>query len=82
MAMAMAMSELETLQQRLAEAEAQLHQIQMKGSITQTAFSLGGQNAVQRSAVDPVKLEAYVNRLRMQIARLEGRNVRTGQVIW
>ncbi|MBE7732163.1 hypothetical protein [Devosia faecipullorum] len=76
------MTDLATLKSRLAEAEAQYHQVSLKGSITQTAFSLGGQNAVQRAAVDPVKLQAYIQDLKMQIARQEGGAGRMRQVTW
>lgn len=76
------MTDLATLQSRLAEAEAQYHVVSTKGSITQTAFSQGGQHAVSRSAVDPVKLQAYIQDLKMQIARLEGRGGRVRQVTW
>lgn len=76
------MTDIATLKTRLAEAETQLHQIQLKGSVTQIAHSLGGQNAVQRAAVDPVKLQAYIQELKLQIARLEGGVGRMRQVTW
>lgn len=75
-------TDIATLKSRLAEAEEQHHKISLKGSVTQTAFSLGGQNAVSRSAVDPTKLQAYIQDLKIQIARLEGGARRVRQVTW
>jgi hypothetical protein len=76
----MKMTDLDTLKSRLAAAEAQYHEVNLKGSVTQAAFSLGGQNAVSRSPVDPLKLQIYIQQLKIEIARHEGGFRRIRQV--
>jgi len=77
------MTDIATLKARLAEAEAALHTIRTKGSMTQMAFSLGGQNAVSRAPVDAAGLEIYIARLTRQIERLEnGGGGSARQVTW
>lgn len=67
------MTELEKLKARLLEAEDALHTFSISPQRTQIAWSLGGQNSKSQLPVDPMKLQAYVDRLKMDIARLENR---------
>lgn len=77
------MSDLQTLKAQLAQAEAAYHKLMTEPGVSQIAFSLGGQNATSFSKIDSDKLLNYIGRLKIQIARLQGRGGgRIGQVIW
>jgi len=65
------MTDLVTLRQRLLEAEGALHRL-MTGELEVTV-SVGGYGATTYAQTDIDKLNAYISRLKSEIAAKEGR---------
>lgn len=65
------MTDLSTLKQRHAEAEAALHRL-MTGELEVTV-SIGGYGATTYAQTDIDKLNAYISKLKSEIAAIEGR---------
>lgn len=63
------MADLTTLTTRLAEAEDALHLLMMGRQVTSSAFQ---DQRASFAAMSRADLEAYIARLKLQIARLEG----------
>lgn len=72
------MTDLNTLKQRLAEAEAALHRL-MTGELEVTV-SVGGYGATTYNQASADRLSAYIARLKNEIASREG-GVRRGPIL-
>ena len=64
------MTDLATLQTRLAEAESAYHQLMLGAK--EVSVTIGGYGATTFAQADSVKLEQYIAKLNSQISRLTG----------
>ncbi len=64
------MTDLATLQTRLAEAEEAHHQLMM--GVKEVSVSIGSYGSTTYAQADSIRLEQYIEKLKMQINRLNG----------
>ncbi|PWG61764.1 gpW family head-tail joining protein [Spiribacter halobius] len=75
------MSDLATLEKRLAEAESALHDLNIGKQVVQV--SREGRSTQFANSPDQIRrLEAYIAELKSQIARLKGRGGRAPIQLW